>query len=285
MTDADTAQFDPSVDVVAPFADTHYGTAEMTVRDPDGRLWSLQAPADRRLRPMADVPDSTAVRVALWRALHGEVDGAPHVLDDRVGLDLIAPAATWRDRPDMHPLGTAGIRAAIVARARFVDDLVAEQFAAGVTQYVILGAGLDTFAQRHPELGGDLRIFEIDQPGTQAWKRRRLAELGYGIPDWLRLVPVDFETGSSWWDGLRTAGFDADRPAVVSCAGVTMYLTKDATGATLRQLAALAAGSTVAMTFLLPAELLDDVDRPGLEASTQGRARFGHAVRQLLRAR
>ncbi len=139
-----------------------------------------------------------------------------------------------------------------------------------MTQYVILGAGLDTFAQRHPELGGALRIFEIDQPGTQAWKRRRLAELGYGIPDWLRLVPVDFETGSSWWDGLRTAGFDADRPAVVSCAGVTMYLTKDATAVTLRQLAALAAGSTVAMTFLLPAELLDDVDRPGLEASTRG---------------
>ena len=218
----------------------------------------------------SEIPDSTAVRVALWRALHGEVDAVPHVLEDRVGLELVAPDDTWRERPDMHPVGTAGIRAAIVARARFVDDLVAEQFAAGVTQYVILGAGLDTFVQRHAELGDDLRIFEIDQPATQAWKRRRLTELGHGIPDRLRLVPVDFETGPSWWDGLRTAGFDVDRPAVVSCAGVTMYLTKDATRATLRQLAALAVGSTIAVTFLLPAELLDAVDRPGLEASTRG---------------
>ncbi len=219
---------------------------------------------------MPDVPDSTAVRVALWRALHGEVDAAPHVLDDRVGLELVAPPDTWRDRPDMDPVGTRGIRAAIVARARFFDDLVAEHVAAGVTQYVILGAGLDTFAQRHAELGEDLRIFEIDQPETLDWKARRLTELGHGIPEWLRLVPVDFETGSSWWDGLAAAGFAADRPAVVSCAGVTMYLTKDATRATLGQLAALATGSTVAMTFLLPADLVDEADRPGLEASTRG---------------
>jgi methyltransferase (TIGR00027 family) len=216
-----------------------------------------------------EVPDSTAVRVALWRALHGEVDAAPHVLEDRVGLELIGPDGSWRDRPDMDPLGTAGIRAAIVARARWLDDLVAEQLTAGVTQYVILGAGLDTFAQRHAELDA-LRIFEIDRPATQAWKRRRLTELGYGVPDRLRLVPVDFEAGSSWWDDLRAAGFDVDRPAVVSCAGVTMYLTTDATRATLHQLAALAAGSTVAVTFLLPAELVDAADRPGLEASTKG---------------
>ena len=72
---------------------------------------------------------------------------------------------------------------------------MAEQAAAGVTQYVILGAGLDTLAQRRPELGARLRIFEVDQPGTQAWKRRRLVELGFGVPDWLRLVPIDFETG------------------------------------------------------------------------------------------
>ena len=170
----------------------------------------------------------------------------------------------------MHPLGTRGFRAAIVARARFIEDLVAEQAAAGVTQYVILGAGLDTLAQRRPELGARLRVFEVDQPGTQAWKRRRLIELGFGIPDWLRLVPVDFEAGESWWDGLSAAGFDPGRPAVVASTGVSMYLTKDATAATLRQLAALAPGSTLAMTFLLPAELVDEADRPGLEASTRG---------------
>lgn len=217
-----------------------------------------------------DEPDSTAVRVALWRAMHVEVDAAPHVLEDVVGLQLIAPESDWPDRGDMHPVGTRGFRAAIVARARFIEDLVDEQLAAGVAQYVILGAGLDTLAQRRPELGDALRIFEVDQPGTQAWKRRRLMEVGFGIPDWLHLVPIDFESGESWWDGLSAAGFKADRPAIVASTGVSMYLSKEATAATLRQLAALAPGSTVAMTFLLPAELIDPADRAGLEASTRG---------------
>src|SRR6185436_8822492 len=92
----------------------------------------------------------------------------------------------------------------------------------------------------------------------------------FGIPDWLHLVPVDFETGESWWDGLSAAGFEPGRPAVVASTGVSMYLTEDATAATLRQLAALAPGSSVAMTFMLPAELIDDADRPGLEASARG---------------
>jgi methyltransferase (TIGR00027 family) len=219
---------------------------------------------------LVDAPDSTAERVALWRAMHVEVDAPPAVLEDLVGLQLVAPEDGWRDRPDMHPLGTRGFRAAIVARARSIEDLVAEQMAAGVDQYVILGAGLDTLAQRHPELGGRLRIFEVDQPGTQAWKRRRLVELGLGVPDWLRLVPVDFEAGESWWDGVIAAGFDPDRPAVVASTGVSMYLTKETTAATLRRLASLATGSTVAMTFLLPAELVDEAARPGLEAAARG---------------
>jgi methyltransferase (TIGR00027 family) len=202
--------------------------------------------------------------------MHVEVDAAPHVLEDVVGLQLVAPDANWRERPDMHPVGTRGFRAAIVARARFIEDLVVEQAAAGVSQYVILGAGLDTLAERRPELGASLRIFEVDQPGTQAWKRRRLVETGFGMPDWLRLVPIDFESGASWWDGLAAAGFEADRPAVVASTGVSMYLTKDATAATLRQLAKLAPGSTMAMTFLLPADLIDEADRAGLEASTRG---------------
>ena len=130
-----------------------------------------------------------------------------------------------------------------------------------------------------------LRIFEVDQPGTQAWKRRRLIEVGFGVPDWLRLVPIDFETGESWWDGLRAAGFDPALPAVVASTGVSMYLTKDATATTLRQLATLAPGSTVVMTFLLPMDLVDEPDRPGLEMSSPRRPCRRHPVRQLLRAR
>jgi methyltransferase (TIGR00027 family) len=151
-----------------------------------------------------------------------------------------------------------------------VEDLVAEQTAQGVTQYVILGAGLDTFAQRRQESASGLRVFEVDQPGPQAWKRRRLVELGFGVPEWLRLVPVDFEGGGSWWEQLVAADFDPERPAVVVSTGVTLYLSKEANAATLRQIAVLAPGSTLAMTFLLPSDLVDDVLRPGFEAAEKG---------------
>jgi methyltransferase (TIGR00027 family) len=214
--------------------------------------------------------DGTAVRVALWRALHVQVDPLPHVLDDEIGLLLADPDDGWRRRPDMDPAGTSWFRASIVARARFIEDLVAEQAGHGVAQYVILGAGLDTFAQRRPEIGSRLRVFEVDQPGPQAWKRGRLIELGFGVPEWLRFVPVDFEAGGSWWEQLVATGFDPAQPAVVVSTGVAMYLTKDANAATLRQMAGLAPNSTFAMTFLLPTELHDDAVRPGFQAAERG---------------
>ena len=215
-------------------------------------------------------PDSTAARVALWRALHVEADATPHVLEDEIGLKLLAPDKDWRSRGDMDPQFTRPFRASIVARARFIEDLVVEQAGHGLRQYVILGAGLDSFAQRRPEIASRLRVFEVDQPGPQAWKRQRLIELGFGIPDWLRFVPVDFEAGEAWRDELVTAGFDDSMPAIVVSTGVSMYLTKEANTATLRQVAALAPGSSLAMTFLLPLELADPEIRPGLEMAEKG---------------
>src|SRR5438874_1808537 len=215
-------------------------------------------------------PDSTAVRVALWRAMHMQVDPPPHVFEDEIGLLLADPEEGWRRRGDMDPDGTKQFRASIVARARFIEDLVLERAGRGVGQYVILGAGLDTFAQRRPEIASRLRVFEIDQPGPQAWKRQRLIELGFGIPEWLRLVPVDFEAGEAWWQRLAAAGFDARQSAVVASTGVSMYLTRNAITATLRQVAALAPGSTFAMTFLLPLQLADPEARPGLEVAEKG---------------
>ncbi|PWA07624.1 SAM-dependent methyltransferase [Pueribacillus theae] len=215
-------------------------------------------------------PDHTAVRVALWRALHVQIDSPPHVLKDEVGLRLADPVDGWRQRPDMDPEGTRGFRASIVARARFIEDLVTEQVGHDVTQYVILGAGLDTFAQRRPEIASRIQVFEVDQPGTQAWKRQRLIDLGFGIPEWLHLVPVDFEAGWSWWEQLKGAGFDTSRPAVVASTGVTQYLTKDAITATLRQVARLAPGSTLAMTFLLPLELTEPEERSEVDAAEKG---------------
>lgn len=219
---------------------------------------------------LAATPDSTAVRVALWRALHVEADASPPVLDDTVGLQLAAPDAAWRTRPDMDLQRTAPFRAAIIARARFIEDLVLDALARGVTQYVILGAGLDTFAQRRPDIAARLRVFEVDRPGAQAWKRQRLLELGFGVPEGLRLVPVDFEAGDDWWSRLKAAGFDATQPAVVASTGVSMYLTHEAIEATLRQVASLAPGSALAMTFLLPLELASPEMRPALEFAVKG---------------
>jgi methyltransferase (TIGR00027 family) len=214
-------------------------------------------------------PENTAVRVALWRALHVQLDPPPHVFEDEIGLRLVAPEPGWQSRPDMSPF-TRPFRASIVARARFIEDLVEQQVALGVDQYLILGAGLDTFAQRRPELASRLGVFEIDQPGPQAWKRRRLVELGFGVPAFLRLVPVDFEAGDSWWERLVASGFAPERPAVVASAGVSMYLTRDAIAAMLHQVAALAPGSTLAMTFMLPIELADPEVRPGIEQAAKG---------------
>jgi methyltransferase (TIGR00027 family) len=219
---------------------------------------------------MSDVPDNTAVRVALWRALHVRVDPAPHVLEDEIGLQLVAPEEGWRNRPDMHPARTSRSRASIVARARFIEDLLEGRVQDGVTQYVLLGAGLDTFAQRRPELGARLQVFEVEQPVTQAWKRSRLLELGYAIPDWLKLVPVDFEANESWLEQLTRAAFNPSAQTLVASTGVAMYLTKDAITAMMRQVATLAPRSTFAMSFMLPFELVAPEERAGIEAAARG---------------
>ena len=214
-------------------------------------------------------PDNTAVRVALWRALHVQVDSPPHVFEDEVGLKLVAPQDDWRSRPDMSPF-TRPFRASIVARARFIEDLVAEKVSQGVTQYVILGAGLDTFAQRRPEHASRMLVFEIDKPGPQEWKRQRLIEIGFGIAPYLRLVSVNFETQEAWRERLTASGFDGRRPAVVAATGVSMYLTNEANKAMLREVATLAPLTVFVMSFRLPIEMADPEVRPGIERAAAG---------------
>lgn len=217
-------------------------------------------------------PDNTAVRTALWRALHLQVDTKPHIIQDDIGLKLISPSNGWQERPDMK--FTKRLRASIIARARFVDDLVTEQFRQGIDQYIILGAGLDSFAQRKKDIASQLKIFEIDEPATLEWKKQRLIETGFGVPNNLHFVPVDFEAGS-WWKGLLKAGYDSTRPAVVACTGVSLYLSKEAIVATLKQIAELPQGSTLAMTFYLPIDLLDDEDKPMQEIAEKGAREAG----------
>jgi methyltransferase (TIGR00027 family) len=224
-------------------------------------------------RPTKRVPDDTAVRVALWRALHVQADAPPHVFVDEVGLALAAPDEGWRDRRDMSAF-TRPFRASIVARARFVEDLVEARAAEGLAQYVVLGAGLDTFSQRRPELASRLAVFEVDEAATQAWKRARLEALGLGVPAWLRLVPVDFEREAPL-ERLAAAGLDPAKATVVACLGVSMYLTRDAVVALLRSIATLGAGSTLVLSFLGPIEALPPEERPGVEAAARGAAANG----------
>lgn len=212
-------------------------------------------------------PDNTAVRTALWRALHIQVDSEPHIFDDEIGLKLIAPSDEWQQRPDMK--FTKRLRASIIARARFIEDLIIDQSKKCMSQYVILGAGLDTFAQRRPDIASRLQIFEIDQPDTLIWKKQRLTEVGFDVPENLHFVSVNFET-SSWWEELLKAGFDKNKPAVVVCTGVTLYLKKEVIVSMLKQISTLVSGSKLAMTFYLPMELLDPEDIPMQEIAEKG---------------
>jgi len=221
------------------------------------------------------VPDNTAVRVALWRALHLQVDAPPHILEDELGLQLAAPEAGWQQRPDMHPDGTRQARLSIVTRARFVEDLVAAAVDSGIHQYVILGAGLDTFALRRKDLSSKVTVYEIDEPHTQAWKQQRLAALGFDMNNQLRFVPVNFEKDAGWLLPLANAGFDAGKPAVVACTGVSMYLTHEAVLGMLQQVAKLAAHTTLAMSFLLPKTLLHPEEQRLLEMAMKGAAAAG----------
>ena len=217
-------------------------------------------------------PNNTAMRTALWRALHVQIDNEPHVIEDEVGFDLIKPEKGWQERPDMK--FTKSLRASIVARARFIEDLAKEQIKLGIKQYVLLGAGLDSFAQRNTEINSQVEIYEIDQSDTLAWKQEKLIENGYKIPDKLHFVPVDFET-SSWWTELLNNGFDTNQATYVSCTGVTLYLSKETITDTLTNMTFLASGSTVAIAFYLPLEELEGEDKALMEMSIKGATASG----------
>lgn len=212
----------------------------------------------------------------MWRALHVLIDKPPHVLDDTLGLQIAGvDDDDWRKRPDMDPERTRSNRSSIVARARAAEDLVTNS---GAKQYVVLGAGLDTFAQRHK---GTVRVFEVDASAAQDWKRERLDELGLLNPERLRLAPVDFEAGESWLDEVVAAGLDPAIPTVVSMLGVTMYLTREAISATLRAAASLA-GSVMVFSYSRPVEMAPPEIRPILEGAAKGAATSGHPWLSLL---
>jgi methyltransferase (TIGR00027 family) len=184
-------------------------------------------------------PSRTAWRVAVRRAAHQLLDN-PRVLDDPLALRILGPdtAAALAADPGRFETGVLApfLRGFFAVRSRFVEDRLAAARLAGIGQYVILGAGLDTFGYRVPALDTPLRVWEVDHPATQAWKREQLAEAEIAVPESLTFVPVDFER-QALPDALATAGFDAKAGAVFSWLGVTPYLTRPAVFTTLKYLA------------------------------------------------
>ena len=195
---------------------------------------------------------------AAARAAHLLVDSEPRIFADSLAALLLGDKAETylryhREHGD-HPL-LAGTRAQATCRSRFTEDQLALAAARGTAQYVILGAGLDSFACRS-KLAGRLRVFEVDHPATQQRKRALLAAAGLAEPPMLTWVPVDFETGELI-AALTAAGLDPAAPAFVSWLGVTMYLTAEAIGATLASLSGLAPGSELVTDYMLTADLRD----------------------------
>jgi len=207
-------------------------------------------------------PSRTAERVAMRRAAHQLLD-RPAVHEDPLALRILAPrvADALRADPGRREAGpfTVSLRAFLVARSRLAEDALAQAVARGVRQYVVLGAGLDTFAYRNPHAG--LRVFEVDFPATQAWKRQRLADVQIEVPESVTYVAIDFATGVLT-DALQSAGLSSGEPTFFSWLGVTPYLTSDTVFETLEGLAPLAAGGGgIVFDYMVDPELLNIRER------------------------
>jgi methyltransferase (TIGR00027 family) len=215
----------------------------------------------------------TAQRVAIRRAAHQLLD-QPRVLDDPLALRVIGAEAaeSLRSNPKEGHSFARAFRAFMVARSRYAEDELARAIEAGVTQYVILGAGLDTFPYRNPHAG--LRIFEVDHPATQSWKREQLGAAGIAIPPSLTFVPIDFEH-QTLAAAFESCGLDTQAPAFFSWLGVTPYLTREACMTTLSLIARMPAGSGVVFDFAIDRSLLNIGQRMALDALSRRVAAAG----------
>ena len=225
---------------------------------------------------ISDLPSQTALMAAAARAAHLIVNREPVIFADHLAALLLGEQA--EELIGYHRLhGThlvlSSARAQAVCRSRFTEDHLAAGVRDGVSQYVILGAGLDSFAYRSQPAAGELaagepaagepagpgliRVFEVDHPASQQWKRRHLAAAGIPVPDQVSFVPMDFER-DPLAGCLGQAGFDPDRPALVSWLGVTMYLTRAAISQTLAEIGTFAPGTQLITDYMLPAALRDE---------------------------
>jgi methyltransferase (TIGR00027 family) len=206
-------------------------------------------------------PSRTALRVALRRAAHQLYDAPPLVLDDPIAVPILGEVYL----PEVHRTATklnkpfsVSLRAFLIARSRYAEDNLAQAVAHGVTQYVLLGAGLDTFAHRNPH--SSLHVFEVDHPATQQWKRELLATSNIPTPPSLTYAPVDFEH-HSLPEQLEAAGFNKQIPTFFAWLGVVPYLTHAAFRSTLNFIATQPAGSGVVFDYGQPRSALPFFER------------------------
>ncbi len=224
-------------------------------------------------------PSRTAYRVAMRRAVHQVLD-EPRVLDDPLALRVVDPehAATLRRDPGAFERSRIDpyLRAFMVARSRFAEDALAERVARGVRQYVLLGAGLDTFAYRNPHEG--VRVFEVDHPATQRWKRESLARGGVAVPGSVTFVSTDFESGTLG-DTLASAGLDLRAPTLFAMLGVVPYLTLEALDEVWSFVAARPRGGGIVFDYSIPPSAMSGAQRRVFEAMADRVAAAGEPWR------
>lgn len=204
----------------------------------------------------------TARRVAMRRATHQLFD-RPLVFEDPLAVPILGPEIAASLSPESDILREPRLRAFMAVRSRYAEEQLGQATRRGVKQYVVLGAGLDTFAYRNPY--PDLRVFEVDYQATQIWKRAQLEAAGIPIPSQLKFAPVDFEK-ETLVDGLRDAGFAAEQPAFFSWLGVTPYLSRDTAFATLELIHSMSRKNGVVFDYALPRSVLDAHDQLALDA-------------------
>jgi methyltransferase (TIGR00027 family) len=229
------------------------------------------------------VPSFTAQRVAMHRAAHQLLDN-PRVFEDPIAIAILGEEVA-RLKSQLDRFDTAGarhIRAFVTARSRYAEDELTVAIARGATQYVSLGAGLDTYAYRSTH--SQLRVFEVDHPATQAWKRMRLEASGIEIPSSLTFVPTNFEE-QTLCSALQSSGFQRDKVSFFSWLGVTPYLTATSAIATLAFIGSLPAGSGVVFDYAIERSSLNSEEQMAMDALASRVARAGEPFRLFLDSR
>jgi methyltransferase (TIGR00027 family) len=216
----------------------------------------------------------TALKVAIRRAAHQLID-LPRVLDDPIAVRLVGNGFARDIERAMHKVAR-DFRLFMAARSRYAEDRLAASVAQGVNQYVVLGAGLDTFAYRNPF--PSLQVFEVDFPATQQWKRDLLAEADLSIPANLTFVPLDFEH-KTLAEGLAEAAFNANSPAFFGWLGVVPYLTLDAFRSTLATIGQLPAGTVVTFDYVFAPDTLSPKRRQVFNTLSERVAAAGEPFR------